>query len=97
MKQVSKATIKDNETEYKGCHFLEPRDWLDNAIQGKCINTGGIIYDYDLLLQCYMQRDNISKSQATQIVEWQTSNINKLTVDNKPVIQYKEEDEEEWD
>lgn len=101
MNKVSKAILKDNSEEYKGCYFLEPREWLDNAIVGKCTITGGIIYDYNTLLECYMERDGISKPEAYQVVEWQISFTKKEPVDKKPVIQETEEDdcssEEDWD
>jgi len=72
MRRVSKADIKENDELYKGCTFLEPREWLDNAISGKCINTGGIIYDYDTLIEAFMTKDGLTYDQASQVVDFNT-------------------------
>lgn len=70
MRRVSKADLKENSERYKGCTFLEPREWLDGAIVGRCVSTGGIIYDYDSVIEAYMTKDNITYDQAAQAVDY---------------------------
>ena len=95
MKKVSKATIKENDSLYDGCVFLEPRDWLDNAITGKCAATGGIIYDAELLVNAYMYRDNLSYDQAKQIVSFNADRMISRMPKPQPIIRYAEEEEEQ--
>jgi hypothetical protein len=92
MRRVSKADIKENSELYKGCVFLEPREWLDNAISGKCINTGGIIYDYDTLLEAYMVKDGITYDQASQVVDFNTDRAIPYMPEPRPVVQKEEID-----
>lgn len=92
MKRVSKADIKENSELYKGCVFLEPREWLDNAITGKCINTGGIIYDYDTLLEAYMVKDGLTYDQASQILDFNTERAIPYMPEPRPVVQKEEID-----
>lgn len=92
MRRVSKADIKENSELYKGCVFLEPREWLDNAISGKCINTGGIIYDYDTLLEAYMVKDGLTYDQASQILDFNTERAIPYMPEPRPVVQKEEID-----
>jgi hypothetical protein len=92
MRRVSKADIKENSELYKGCVFLEPREWLDNAISGKCINTGGIIYDYDTLLEAYMVKDGITYDQASQVLDFNTERAIPYMPEPRPVVQKEEID-----
>ena len=92
MRRVSKADIKENSELYKGCVFLEPREWLDNAITGKCINTGGIIYDYDTLLEAYMVKDGLTYDQASQILDFNTERAIPYMPEPRPVVQKEEID-----
>jgi hypothetical protein len=92
MRRVSKADIKENSELYKGCIFLEPREWMDNAISGKCINTGGIIYDYDTLLEAYMVKDGITYDQASQVVDFNTERAIPYMPEPRPVVQKEEID-----
>jgi hypothetical protein len=90
MKKVSKADLKENDELYKGCIFLTPREWMDNAITGKCIYTGGIVYDYDTLIEAYMTKDGISYDQASQVVDFNTERAIPYMPVPRPVI-YKED------
>lgn len=99
MKKVSKADLKENTEIFKGCQFLEPREWLDNAIIGKCAVTQGIIYDYDDLVEAFMERDGIDFHQAAMAVDFTTERDIAHMLDPKPVIHRQhlqvEEDEDE--
>jgi hypothetical protein len=98
MRRVSKSDIKENDELYRGCTFLEPREWLDNAIIGKCLNTGGVIYDYDTLIEAFMTKDGISYDQASQVVDFNTERAIPYMPVPRPVIQKEEIDiEEEFD
>ncbi len=99
MRRVSKADIKENDELYRGCTFLEPREWLDNAISGKCINTGGIIYDYDTLIEAFMAKDNLTYDQASQVVDFNTERGIPYMPTPRPVV-HKEPigiDDEDYD
>ncbi len=102
MKKVSKADLKENTEMFKGCVFLEPREWLDNAIIGKCASTGGIIYDYDDLVEAFMVRDEIDFHQAAMAVDFNTERAIPYMPDPKPVIfkrplDIEEEEEDEYE
>lgn len=90
MRKSSKADLKENSELYKGCIFLTPREWMDNAIIGKCINTGGIIYDYDTLIEAYMTMDGLSYHQAAQVVDFNTERAIPYMPEPKPVIEKQE-------
>lgn len=94
MRKVSKATLKENDTLYAGCVFLEPREWLDNAILGKCATSGGIIYDADILTEAYMERDNISIEQASMVVSYNATRALHYMPKPHPIIQYNDKDED---
>lgn len=96
MKKVSKADIKENDELYKGCTFLEPREWLDNAISGKCLHTGGIIYDYDTLIEAFMTKDGLTYDQASQVVDFNTERGIPYMPVPRPVIE-REKLETEWE
>lgn len=97
MRKVSKADLKENSEMFKGCVFLEPREWLDNAIVGKCAVTGGIIYDYDDLVEAFMVRDGIDFHQASMAVDFNTERAIPYMPEPKPVIhkQHIEAEEEQ--
>ena len=87
MKKVSKADLKENAERYKGCTFLEPREWLDGAILGKCVMTGGIIYDYELVIGVFMEKDGLTYDQAESMVVFNMEKSIKSMPDPKPILQ----------
>lgn len=101
MRKVSKADLKENEDKYEGCVFLEPREWLDHAIIGKCASTNGLIYDYDTVVEIFVQKDNLSYEEAIEMVDYNTERALPYLPDPKPILQREElgleddEDEEE--
>lgn len=104
MRRVSKADLKENSERYKGCIFLEPREWLDNAIVGKCAATGGIIYDYDTIIEAFMVKDGLTFDQSCQVVDFNTERGIPYMPDPKPIVQKQklgvedeDYDEEDWD
>ena len=44
-RKLSEEEIKANDELYKGSFMLEPREWLDWAIQRKIPTTGAIEYN----------------------------------------------------
>lgn len=70
LRKLSKAELKDNDKEFAGAVFLEPREWLDNAIRGKDSVTGGLIYDFDTIVEIFVQKDNLNWVDATDMVEF---------------------------
>jgi hypothetical protein len=95
MRKVSKADQKENTSMYSGCTFLEPREWMDNAIVGKCVATNGIIYDKEIVIECFMAMDNLSYEQAEQVVDFNTFRVIPYLPDPKPIV--RTELETEWD
>ena len=87
MRKVSKADIKENSERYKGCTFLEPREWLDGAILGKCVKTGGIIYDYDMVVEVFMDKDGLSSEQAEMMVDFHLEKSISGMPDPKPILE----------
>lgn len=105
MRKSSKADLKENSERYKGCTFLEPREWLDGAILGKCIKTGGIIYDYELVIEVFMQKDGLTYDQAESMVVFNMEKSIEKMADPKPILQedkltdedYMPEPDYDWD
>ena len=71
-RKVSKAELKENDDTYKGCALLEPRLWLDSALIGKDGTTGGALYDYDTVVECFCLKDGLSYEQASEMVDYNT-------------------------
>ncbi len=86
MRRVSKADLKENSERYAGSPFLEPREWLDNAILGKCVSTGGIIYDYDDIVEAYMVKDGIDYHMASMAVDFTLKKMIDSMPEPKPII-----------
>lgn len=85
-RQLSKAELKDNNETYKGCVFLEPRQWLDSAIMGKDLSTGGVVYDRTTVIECFMVKDSLSYSQASEMVDYNTERSLAYMPSPKPVL-----------
>lgn len=97
MKRVSKADLKENSSKYEGCVFLEPREWLDQAITGKCAVTGGLIYDYDTVVEIFVSKDGLSYEDAMEMVDFNTERSLPYLPDPKPILDRNEIDIEEED
>jgi hypothetical protein len=95
-RKVSKAELKDNDELYKGCPMLEPRQWLDSAIVGKDAATGGVIYDYDTVVQCFCVKDGLSLEQAEEMVDFNTERSLPYMPDPKPILQRESEGNDTW-
>lgn len=85
-KKVSKAQMKENDDNYRGCVMLEPREWLDNAIIGKCAITGGVTYDKDVIIEIFMQKDKLDYYQAREMVDYNTERAIPYMPDPKPIL-----------
>lgn len=102
MKKSSRADIKEISERYSGCTFLEPREWLDGAILGKCVMTGGLIYDYDYIIDVFMYKDGLTQRQAEEMVEFNMEKSIKRMPDPKPILEHRKNEDEEgveedWD
>lgn len=86
MRKVSKGELKENSAMYSGCTFLEPREWMDNAIVGKCVGTNGIIYDKEIVIECFMAMDGLDYGQAEQVVDFNIFRIIPYLPDPKPIV-----------
>jgi hypothetical protein len=92
--------MKENDDLYHGCVMLEPREWLDNAIKGKCAVTGGVIYDKEEVIQIFMHKDNLEYFDARDMVEYNTERSLPYMPDPKPILMdstpdYEEDEEDE--
>lgn len=96
-RRLSKAELKDNDKNYPVGIFLEPREWLDQAILGLDALTGGVLYDYDTIVECFITKDGLSRSQACQIVDYNIDKGMNRLPEPKPVIQRDEPVEEDED
>ncbi len=85
-RKVSKAELKENDETYKGCIFLEPRQWLDSCILGKDLSTGGVIYNRATVIECFMAKDSLSFSQASEMVDYNTERSLAYMPSPKPVL-----------
>jgi hypothetical protein len=99
IRKLSNAELKDNQSEYPKAVFLEPREWLDNAIQGKDSATGGLIYNFDIIVDIFVQKDNLNWVDAVDMVEFNLEKTIPYMKEPQPVI-IKDTDVEEdtdWD
>jgi len=85
-RKVSKADLKENDETYKGGIFLEPREWLDSAIMGKDLSTGGIVYDRTTVIECFMAKDSLSFFQASEMVDYNTERSLPYMPSPKPIL-----------
>lgn len=93
IKKLSKAELKDNEKEYPNVVFLEPREWLDNAIQGKDSITGGLIYNFDTIVEIFVQKDNLDWVDATDMVEFNLEKTLPYMKEPRPILAREDFDE----
>jgi len=94
-RRLSKAELKDNDRDYPVGIFLEPREWLDQAILGLDALTGGILYDYETIVECFIVKDGLSRSQACMIVDYNIDKGMGMLPEPKPVIHRAEAVEED--
>ena len=76
--------------------MLEPRQWLDSAIVGKDAATGGVIYDYDTVVECFCLKDGLSLEQAEEMVDFNTERSLSFMPDPKPILQRQSESLDTW-
>lgn len=85
-RKVSKAELKENDDTYKGCPLLEPRQWLDSALAGKDATTGGALYDYETVVECFCLKDGLSYEQASEMVDYNTERAIPYMPSPKPIL-----------
>ena len=86
LRKLSKAELKDNDREYPNGVFLEPREWLDNAIRGKDSATGGIIYDFDTIVEIFVQKDNLNWVDAVDMIEFNLEKTLPYMKEPQPIL-----------
>jgi hypothetical protein len=69
-RKLSEEEIKANDDLYKGCVMLEPREWMDWAIQRKVPTTGAIEYNYDRLVLAFMEMNKWDENSAETWVDY---------------------------
>lgn len=84
--------MKENDQLYHGCVMLEPREWLDNAIVSKCAMTGGVIYDKGVIIEIFMQKDNLDSYDARDMVDYNTERAIPYMPDPKPILREEYDD-----
>jgi hypothetical protein len=94
-RKVSKAELKENDATYKGCSLLEPRLWLDSALIGKDATTGGALYDYETVIECFCLKDGLTYGQASEMVDYNTERAIPYMADPKPILVRESETEME--
>lgn len=102
IRKLSNAELKDNDGEYPKAVFLEPREWMDNAIHGKDSATGGIIYNFDDIVEIYVQKDNLNWVDAVDMVEFHLEKTLPYMKAPQPVVIRDEDgsnftDDSDWD
>lgn len=84
------AKIKCNEKlDYLRQHHpdaivLDPRE-LDDAITGINIVTGQIVYDYKMLIECFM-RMGFTEEQSIEVIETKAIGMLPYIVEQAPII-----------
>jgi hypothetical protein len=92
-RKLSEDEVKQNDILYKGCVMLEPREWLDWAIQRKIPTTGQIEYNYDKLVLAFMEMNQWSDESAESWVDY---NIDSMSgTPNYPVVYHEPVDDDD--
>ena len=91
-RKLSEDEVKQNDILYKGCVMLEPREWLDWAIQRKIPTTGRIEYNYDRLVLAYMEMNQWSDESAESWVDYNIESM--AEVPNYPVVYHEPLDDD---
>jgi hypothetical protein len=92
-RKLSEEEIKANDELYKGCVMLEPREWMDWAIQRKIHSKGCIEYNYDRLVLAFMEMNNWDENSAESWVDY---NIDVKNPDPRyPVVYHEPIDDDE--
>lgn len=82
-RKLSEEEVKANSETYKGCVMLEPREWLDWAIQRKIPTTGQIEYNYDRLVLAFMEMNEWTEESAESWIDYNIDGVNDI---NCPVV-----------
>lgn len=92
-RKLSEEEIKANDELYKGCVMLEPREWMDWAIQRKVPTTGAIEYNYDRLVLAFMEMNGWDDNSAETWVDY---NVDVKSPDPRyPVVYHEPIDDDE--
>ena len=94
-RKLSKEELDANDIKYKGCTMLEPREWLDWAIEKKDPRTGGVVYFYDRLVLAFMESQQWDEDSAVSWVDYNTVRAIPYLPDPKPIIFYENYDDNE--
>jgi hypothetical protein len=108
IKKLSKAELKDNENKFPNVTFLEPREWLDNAIVGVDASTGGLIYNLTSIVDIFVHKDNLGWVDATDMVELNFEKtipkmkkphpiVMRLDDENKDIDDFDLDDNDNWE
>ena len=70
--------------------FVDPE--YDDAIVG-VTDEGRVIYDYDAMVKCLMEQDEISMEEAIEFIEYNTIRALPYAGENAPIIMHRLETE----
>lgn len=94
-RKLTKEELDANDIKYKGCTMLEPREWLDWAIEKKDAKTGGVVYFYDRLVLAYMEAEQWDEDSAISWIDYNTIRSLPYMPDPKPIIYFENYEDEE--
>ena len=74
---------------YEGAIIFENPDY-DEAIVG--VDTDGrVVYDFDIMVECLMREDKISREDAMEFVEYNTIRSLGYVGEGAPIVMYRVE------
>lgn len=74
---------------YEGAIIFENPDY-DEAIVG--VDTDGrVVYDFDMMVECLMREDKISREDAIEFVEYNTIRSLDYVGEGAPIVMYRVE------
>lgn len=69
-RKLTDEEIKDNDSKYEGCFMLEPRQYLDWAIDKKIHSRGCVQYNYDRLVLAFMLANDWDENSAITWIDY---------------------------
>lgn len=94
-RKLTKEELDANDIKYKGCTMLEPREWLDWAIEKKDAKTGGVVYFYDRLVLAFMEAETWDEESAMSWVDYNVIRALPYAQEPKPIVFFEDADEDD--
>jgi len=69
-RKLTEEELKENDFKYNDCIMLEPRNFLDWAIDKKIYSRGCVQYNYDRLVLAFMLANDWTEESAESWIDY---------------------------